>query len=94
MKSYARLESRVVAEIITTGRDIATLFHPSLVWVDVTGQTVQVGWTRRDDGTFASPPAPSSPQTASAAAQTSPSTAELLAELTTLRAQVAQLHIG
>ncbi len=89
MKTYARLEHHVVAEIITTAHDIGTLFHPSLVWVDVTGQAVQVGWVQGDDDKFAPPPV-----AASAAAPSAPSTAELLAELTTLRAQVAQLHTG
>jgi hypothetical protein len=91
MKTYARLERHVVAEILTTAHDIGTLFHPSLVWVDVTGQAVQVGWVQDDDGKFTPPPPVAA---ASAAAPSAPSTAELLAELTILRAQVAQLHSG
>lgn len=90
MKTYARLDHRVLAELIATDADIGTLFHPSLVWVDVTGQAAQVGWVRGVDGTFVPPP----PAAASVTAPPSPSLAELLTELTTLRAQVAQLHTG
>ena len=89
MKTYARIENRVVAEIVTTAGNIGSLFHPSLHWVDVTGQAVQVGWVQSDNGTFASPP-PSLP----AATVPPPNVAELLAELTALKAQVAQLHIS
>ena len=46
MKTYARIHDGRVAEIITTGDDIRAMFHPALVWVDISGvQGVQVGWT-------------------------------------------------
>jgi hypothetical protein len=87
MKTYARVENRVVVEIVTTAENIDSLFHPSLHWVDVTGQAVQVGWVQSENGTFALPPpvATTSP---------TPSMAELLNELAALKAQVAQLHIN
>ena len=88
MKTYARLENHVVAEIINTTGDIAKLFHPSLVWVDVTGKGVQVGWVQNSNGSFAPPPTPP------VAVVPAPSVAELLTELTAMRAQVAQLHTG
>ena len=36
MQTYARIQDGVVAELFTTDRDIATLFHPALQWVNVT----------------------------------------------------------
>ncbi len=88
MKTYARLENHVVAEVINTTGDIAKLFHPSLVWVEVTGKGIQVGWVQNTDGTFAPSPSPA------VTTVPPPSVAELLTELTAMRAQVAQLHAG
>jgi hypothetical protein len=85
MKTYARVENRLIAEIIKTALDIHTLFHPSLQWVDVSGKTVQVGWLQGNDGTFAAPPSAEPP---------SSSVAGLLAEISALQSQVAQLHVG
>ena len=87
MKTYARVENRVVVEIVTTAENIGLLFHPSLNWVDVTGQAVQVGWVQGENGTFALPPPV-------AATLATPSMAELLNDLAALKAQVAQLHIN
>jgi hypothetical protein len=87
MKMYARVENHVVVEIVTTAENVDSLFHPSLHWVDMTGQAVQVGWVQDDNGTFALPP----PTVATLPA---PSMAELLTELAALKAQVAQLHIS
>ena len=87
MKTYARVENLVVAEFVSTSAPIDTLFHPSLHWVDVTGMSVQVDWVQGGDGTFAPPPVLTAPPLA-------PNLAELLAEITTLKAQVAQLHVG
>ena len=89
MRTYARVENGMVAEIIGTSVDINSLFHPSLHWVDVTEQTVQVGWMQGNDGTFTLPPLPGP-----APMLTLPSLVELLAEITALREQVAQLHAG
>lgn len=45
MKIYARIEKNQVAEIFQTDKDITTLFHPSIVWVDVTNISgVATGW--------------------------------------------------
>lgn len=89
MKTYARVEDHVVAELITTAENISSLFHPSLHWVDVGEQAVQVGWVQGSNGTFAAPP-PSSP----AVTLPQPNIVELLAEITALKTQIAQLHIS
>jgi len=45
MQIYARIENNKVAELFTTDADIKQLFHPSLVWVDVTHVAgVEIGW--------------------------------------------------
>lgn len=36
MKNYARIEDKRVAEIVTLDVEPDALYHPSLVWVDVT----------------------------------------------------------
>lgn len=36
MKNYARIEDQIVAEIVSLDVDPKTLYHPSLVWVDIT----------------------------------------------------------
>ena len=88
MKMYARIENNVVAEILSTTGAIGTLFHPSLHWVEVTEIAVQIGWVQGEDGKFAPQPL------LAEAPPLAPSLAELLAEINTLKAQVAQLHIG
>ncbi|HIE1924578.1 TPA: tail fiber assembly protein [Pseudomonas aeruginosa] len=35
MKTYARIQDNFVVEFYETDRDIATVFHPDLIWVDV-----------------------------------------------------------
>ena len=46
MKTYARIEDGVVVELFQTEGDIAELFHPALVWVEVPeGSGVACGWT-------------------------------------------------
>lgn len=62
MRTYARIQSDVVAELFTTSDDVNTLFHQHLIWVDVTASPkVQVGWLYHD-GRFEPPsmPAPES----------------------------------
>lgn len=45
MKNYARIEGGIVAELFETDGDIAEMFHPDLVWVEVPkGCSPQVGW--------------------------------------------------
>lgn len=46
MKTYARIEDGQVAELFQTDGDISQMFHPSLVWMDVTNSNPQPqpGW--------------------------------------------------
>jgi hypothetical protein len=85
MKTWARVQDGVVAELLTTDADLVTLFHPALRWVDVTGQNVAVGWVEQGTG-FAAPPAPSTSLEAPV-----PDITALQAQLTALAAQVAAL---
>jgi hypothetical protein len=55
VRTYARIASGAVAELLATDQDITHLFHPALHWVDVTGRQVEVGWIMQDSG-FAPPP--------------------------------------
>jgi hypothetical protein len=58
MKSYARIENNTVVEIIETDGDIATLFHPSLEFIDCTNIAgVKVGWIK-ENGSLIAPPGP------------------------------------
>lgn len=65
MRTYARIQSNVVAELFTTSQDVSKLFHQNLLWIDVTASPeVKVGWTC-NGGQFEPPlqvpaPAPSS----------------------------------
>ncbi|UFH49935.1 hypothetical protein [Pseudomonas sp. KNUC1026] len=53
MTKYARIDQGVVMELFETEADIATLFHPDLVWVRCDGQQdVAEGWTYTSE-TFA-----------------------------------------
>jgi hypothetical protein len=84
MKTYARIQDGIVAETLQTDRPIATLFHPGLSWVDISGrQGITEGW-RFDGAQFAAPPVPPAPAAL-------PSIAEVMSELATLRAEVAAL---
>jgi hypothetical protein len=85
MKTWARVQDSAVAELLTTDADPATLFHPALHWVDVTGQNVAVGWLVQGNG-FAAPPAPSASLEAPV-----PDITALQAQITALAAQVAAL---
>ena len=85
MKTYARIQSGTIAELFATDQDIATLFNPQLQWVDVTGQSVQVGWLQGTAG-FTAPPPPAVP------ASSAPTLAGLQAQLATLTAQIAALQ--
>jgi hypothetical protein len=38
MKTYARIDSQHVAEIVSLNVKPETLYHPSMVWVDITDQ--------------------------------------------------------
>lgn len=95
MKTYARIESGLVAEIVTLSEDPAELFHPSLVWREVTTPGVVPGWlagTTDADGVtlFSAPPPPI------ATPPITPSLAQLQSDLATLTAMIAAFtsHTG
>jgi hypothetical protein len=54
MKTYARVYNGIVRELLSTDGDITKMFHPDLVWIDVTGfdPRPQEGWTYTDEGGF------------------------------------------
>jgi len=60
MKTYARIQDSLVAELFSTDLDIAELFHPDLIWVDITDEAnaPQCGWSYID-GVFSEPAGPS-----------------------------------
>jgi hypothetical protein len=84
MKKFARIQNGLVAELLMTEGDIATMFSPALVWIDVSsGPRVAECWSF--DGTnFAPPPAP-------AAAPSAPTISELQARVAILAAELAKL---
>lgn len=60
MRIYARIDNAMVVEIFQTSSNISQLFHPSLVWVDITDVTPQPGegWSAIQSGetwTFTAP---------------------------------------
>jgi hypothetical protein len=83
MKTYARIDNGAVAELIETEAAPDTLFHPSLVWVEV-APPVAVGWLQSPGGFAAPPPVAAAPAPA-------PTLAELQAQLAALSAQLAAL---
>ena len=84
MNTYARIQNGVVAEIISTAADPATLFNPALIWEPVSQSAVTVGWTYAN-GSFSAPVPPATPTL------TLPSLSQLQAELTTIQAQIAAM---
>jgi hypothetical protein len=60
MKTYARIQDNTVVELFSTDGDISSMFHPALIWVDVTAEAVapKEGWSYKD-GEFSAAPAPS-----------------------------------
>jgi hypothetical protein len=56
MKTYARIENGVVAELFETDGDIAEMFHPSMVWIEAPAN-VAVGYSY-SAGSFTPPAAP------------------------------------
>lgn len=84
MKTYARIQEGRVAELLTTGGDISTMFHRDIIWVDVTSVNgIAVGWEY--DGRHFS--APSAPEPASSSVTLS----GLQAQLALLSSQLATL---
>lgn len=57
MKRYARIQDGVVFEFFETDGDITQMFHPSLVWIEITDLDPQpeCGWIYQD-GAFSPPP--------------------------------------
>lgn len=84
MKTYARVDAGVVAELYWTDTALDGLFHPALRWADVTGLPAQVGWVEEDGGFAAPPPA--------ADMLLPPTLGALQAQLATLAAQIATLQ--
>lgn len=62
-KLYARIEAGTVREIISRADnfDLTKAYHPSLVWVDITGVTPAPNEYWFYDGTTFSPPLPPAP---------------------------------
>lgn len=56
MKTYARIENQFVAEIVTLNVKPEKLYHPSLVWVDITALSEQPDVNYNySDGVFSAP---------------------------------------
>lgn len=81
-KTFARIENGAIAELLQSDDAPAGRFHPSLVWMDVTGLPVQLGWVEGSGGFTPPPPLP---------AAAPPSLASLQAQLAALTAQIAAL---
>ena len=89
MKTFARIEQGAVAELFATDHDVASLFHPSLKWVDVTGNAAaQIGWVMLPSGELAAPAASAVPQ---GAAIESATVESIQAQLTALQAALVAL---
>jgi len=84
MRTYARIRSGLVVELLKTDGDITSMFNPELVWVDVSSQpNVTEGW--HFDGASFLPPAPPPPMAPA------PTVAELQVQIAALGAQLAAL---
>ncbi|WP_082928700.1 hypothetical protein [Cupriavidus gilardii] len=66
MKTYARVYEGIVMELFSTDGDIGEMFHPDLVWIDVTGTQPQPkeGWTYSEERGFEPPAEDATPVTA------------------------------
>lgn len=87
MKTYARIVDGTVAELLSLNGPVVGRYHPSLIWLEVTGKPVQTGWIEKD-GSFAAPPPLPQP------APGLPTLAEVQIRLGELTAQVALLRGG
>ncbi len=84
MKTYARVQDGLIAELLKTDGDITSMFNPSLAWVDVSSHPdVTEGWSF-DGKDFTPPPAPPP-------APSAPTIAELQAQVAAISAQLAVL---
>jgi hypothetical protein len=84
MKTYARIQDGLVAELLHTDGDITSMFNPALVWVDVSSHS-EIAESWHFDGTNFVPPAVPQP------AAPAPTIAGLQAQLAALGAQLATL---
>lgn len=84
MRTYARIQDGIVAELFRTDGDITAMFNPALLWVDISNHPdVTENW-RYDGSVFTAPTAPP-PQ------QPVPTINELQAQISLLGAQLAAL---
>jgi len=84
MKTYARIQDGLVAELLKTDGDITNMFHPALIWTDVSSQAnVAEGW--QFDGSNFLPPTASPPTAAT------PTVDELQALLAVISARLETL---
>lgn len=84
MKTYARIQDGLVAELLETEHDITNMFNPALFWVDIGSRVgIHEGW-QFDGVEFTSP-------TVSSVVARALTLAELQAQLSVLSAQIAAL---
>jgi len=84
MKTYARIQDGVVAELLKTDGDITKMFVPSLIWIDVSSNTgIREGW-RYDGKSFTAPATIPAPPAV-------PTLADLQSQLSVLSARVTAL---
>lgn len=60
MKTYARIQNALVAELLETDGNIVEMFHPSIIWVEISNLNPMpaIGWSYAN-GLFTAPPPPS-----------------------------------
>jgi phage tail protein X len=81
--AYARIQSGVVAELLTTADEISEMFVPSLTWIDLSATPeVAEGWTY-DGAQFAAP------VVSTTLSANPPGLAELQSQIAALSAQIA-----
>jgi len=84
MRTYARIQDGMVAELLRTDGDITKMFNAALVWMDVSSQPdVAEGW--RVAGENFAPPVVALPLAPA------PTIADLQAQVAALAAQLAAL---
>lgn len=84
MKTYARIQDGLVAELLNTEGDVTSMFNAALVWVDVSANPdIAEGW-RANGANFVPPSAPPP-------APPVPTIAELQAQIAALSAQLSAL---
>lgn len=67
IRTYARIENGVVAELLKTNADVTKLYHPELIWVDITGRNeIDERW-KYDGANFEAPIRVAEPPTTSLA---------------------------